>query len=401
MNKKKLLPLLLAAVLLLSFLPVSARADGSSTLTYRGREQGFDVNPGSAWTAADLFDGLKDVMPGDVRACDIAFVNAATDCDFAVLTLTAEPHGAENPLSESVAAAGETVKSAKDFLNQMTLTVTSGGQTLYDGPAGSDAMFGAGVALGTVRTGEQIGLHVVLSVPKEMDNDYASRAGEIDWVFHVETYNESQITVRKVWSEGNGWHKNDSVKVNLLRDGETVRTEELSAANQWTYTFERLVEGHEWSVEEAEVPAGYTVSYRTEGNLVTILNTARGAYPDYDGDRELTVVKKWEGKRGASSVTMALYNGAERVKTVELSDENGWAYTFADLDPQGNWQVIEQSVPKGYTPVYEKNGSTVTVTNTDRLIQTGVNNALVWVLAAAGALLVIAGAVLLKKRKKA
>ena len=39
MNKKKLLPLLLAAVLLLSFLPVSARADGSSTLTYRGREQ--------------------------------------------------------------------------------------------------------------------------------------------------------------------------------------------------------------------------------------------------------------------------------------------------------------------------------------------------------------------------
>ena len=165
MNKKKLLPLLLAAVLLLSFLPVSARADGSSTLTYRGREQGFDVNPGSAWTKADLFDGLKDVMPGDVRACDIAFVNAATDCDFAVLTLTAEPHGAGNPLSESVAAAGETVESAKDFLNQMTLTVTSGGQTLYDGPAGSDAMFGAGVALGTVRTGEQIGLHVVLSVP--------------------------------------------------------------------------------------------------------------------------------------------------------------------------------------------------------------------------------------------
>ena len=215
MNKKKLLPLLLAAVLLLSFLPVSARADGSSTLTYLGREQGFDVNPGSAWTSADLFDGLKDVMPGDVRACDIAFVNAATDCDFAVLTLTAEPHGAENPLSESVAAAGETVESAKDFLNRMTLTVTSGGQTLYDGPAGSDAMFGAGVALGTVRTGEQIGLHVVLSVPKEMDNAYASRAGEIDWVFHVETYNESQITVRKVWSEGNSWHENDSVKVNL------------------------------------------------------------------------------------------------------------------------------------------------------------------------------------------
>ena len=89
------------------------------------------------------------------------------------------------------------------------------------------------------------------------------------------------------------------------------------------------------------------------------------------------------------------------MKTVELSDENGWAHTFTDLDPQGNWQVIEQSVPKGYTPVYEKNGSTVTVTNTDRLIQTGVNNALIWVLAAAGALLVIAGAVLLKKRKKA
>ena len=398
---KKTLCALLAAALLLCFLPVSARADGSATLTFRGREQGFDVNPGSAWTSADLFDGFKDVMPGDALSCDIAFVNAAKDCDFAVLTLSAVPHGADNSLSESVAAAGETVESARDFLNQMNLTVTSGGQTLYDGPAGSDAMFGAGVALGTVRTGEQLGLHVALSVPKEMDNAYAARAGEIDWVFHVETYNESQITVRKVWSEGNAWHENDRVQVNLLRDGEIVRTEELNAANQWTYTFERLVEGHEWSVEETEVPAGYTVSYQTEGNLVTIVNTAGGAYPDYDGDKELTVVKKWEGKRGASSVTMALYNGTERVKTVELSDENGWSYTFTGLDPKGSWQVIEQSVPKGYTPVYEKSGSTVTVTNTDRLIQTGVNNALVWALAAAGALLVIAGAVLLKKRKKA
>lgn len=57
--------------------------------------------------------------------------------------------------------------------------------------------------LGTFRTGETATLKVELSVPIELDNKYANRVGEVDWIFHVEAYNESQLSVRKVWSDGN------------------------------------------------------------------------------------------------------------------------------------------------------------------------------------------------------
>lgn len=119
--------------------------------------------------------------------------------------------------------------------------------------------------LGTFRSGETAKLRVELTVPAELDNTYANRIGEVDWVFHLEAFQESQLTARKLWSDGNANHTGDTITVNLLRDGKIAETQELSAANGWAYTFDRLVEGHTWTVEEASVPAGYTVSYATEG----------------------------------------------------------------------------------------------------------------------------------------
>ena len=98
-------------------------------------------------------------------------------------------------------------------------------------------------------------LRVELTVPAELDNTYANRIGEVDWVFHLEAFQESQLTARKLWSDGNANHTGDTITVNLLRDGKIAETQELSAANGWAYTFDRLVEGHTWTVEEAlEIP---------------------------------------------------------------------------------------------------------------------------------------------------
>ena len=397
---------------LLLTVSLATSAFAASSITFKGFSDGFDFQPGSEYTETDLFDGFKNVMPGDTVTDTITVTNEATDCDYVNLYMRAEAHDeAGNPLSEK-AAEKESVATMTEFLSQLSMKVWNGTELIYD--ASPDQLDGLqdNTLLGTFRTGDTTTLKVELTVPIELDNRFANRVGEVDWIFHVEAYNESQLSVRKVWSDGNANHDQDSITVNLLKDGEVEQSQELNAENGWAYTFDRLAEGYTWTVEEADVPEDYEVSYDTAGTTTTITNTKKEAptpdpEPDPDPEPEepveITACKRWSGdssKERPDSVTVTLYDGKTAYETVRLSDKNDWSYTWEDLDADGNWQVVETNIPKGYVPSYKVKGDVVTITNTRTLIQTGQLNWPIWVLGGAGILLVVLGVVILTKRKQ-
>ena len=394
-------------LMLLVVMSMSVTAFAASpSITFEGFSKGFDFQPGSEYTETDLFGSFKNVMPGDTVTETITFTNSATDCDFVNLYMRAEAHDeTDNPLSPKVAEK-ESVATMTEFLSKLSMKVWNGTELIYD--ASPDQLDGlkSNKLLGTFRTGETATLKVELSVPIELGNEYANRVGEVDWIFHVEAYNESQLSVRMVWSDGNANHANDSITVNLLKDGKVESSQELNAANGWAYTFDRLLEGHTWTVEEAEVPAGYTVSYNTVGTLTTITNTKKTPpKPDPDPSYPLDVVarKVWSSddmKDRPDSVTVTLYNGDVPYETVRLGAWNNWTYTWKDLSAYGNWQVIESNIPKGYVPSYSVSGNVVTITNTRSLIQTGQLNWPIWVLGGAGLVLVSLGGAMLVKKKR-
>ena len=402
------LVLMLLAVLSMS---VAAFAE-SPSITFKGHSEGFDFQPGSDYTATDLFGNFKNVMPGDTVEETITFTNSAADCDFVNLYMRAEAHDeTENPLSSNVAKE-ETLATMTEFLSKLSMKVWNGTELIYE--ASPDKLGGlqSNTLLGTFRTGETGKLTVQLSVPIDLDNKYANRVGEVDWIFHVEAYNESQLSVRKVWSDGNANHSNDSITVNLLKDGKVEKSQVLNAENGWAYTFDRLVEGHTWTVEEAEVPSGYNVSYSTEGTQTTITNTKKPSSkhnpttpePDSTYPLDIVVHKVWSGdnsKDRPDSVTVTLYNGNDVCETVRLGEWNNWTYVWHDPNAYGNWQAIETSIPYGYVPSYSLSGNVLRITNTRCLIQTGQLNWPIWVLGGAGLVLVsLGGAILVKKKEK-
>ena len=375
------------------------------SITFKGFTSGFDFQPGSEYTVTDLFNSFKNVMPGDTVTETITFTNSASDCDFVNLYMRAEAHDeTANPLSPKVADK-ETIAAMTEFLSKLSMKVWNGTEIIYDAAPNELGGLGSNKFLGTFRSGETASLKVELSVPIDLDNKFADRIGEVDWIFHVEAYNESQLSVRKVWSDGNANHANDSITVNLLKDGKVERSQELNAANGWAYTFDRLAEGHTWTAEEAAVPAGYTVSYSTTGTMTTITNTKNSQpEPEPSYPLDLTVRKVWSSdalKNRPSSVTVTLYNGDVPYETVRLGSWNNWTYTWKDPNAYGNWQVIETNIPKGYVPSYSVSGNIVTITNTRSLIQTGQLNWPIWVLGGAGlALVALGGAMLVKKKKE-
>ena len=369
----------LSCLLILLLVLCTMQTAFAGTIEYAGEAKRIVFASGSQYTDSDLFDGFKNVMPGDQKTETITFTNTATDSAFVKLYMQAKPHNEENPLSEKVAAHNNTTLAmAEAFLAQLTIKVWNGskdaGKLLYDSN-GTVNDLDEGVLLGEFRSGEQGTITVEVTVPKELGNAYADRIGEIDWIFTTEAFNESQLVVHKVWGDGS-WneHENDSVKVALVKDadadgkgGTEIKTIVLNTANNWSHTFDRLVEGHTWSVRELNVPAGYTPSYKTDGNVVTITNN-----PNYTPAPSInyTVEKQWAGNdknpnAAPSSVSVQLYMGsAPYGDPVTLSSANGWTYTWLGLSSSYSWSVREVSVPEGYTASYATVGNKTIITNT-------------------------------------
>ncbi len=409
----------------------AGKAVASASFTYKGQESGMEFRPGSKYSDDDMFN-FKNVMPGDELTEEITFTNAATDCGFINLYMRAElPEEDKEARIDSAQAEASVLQ--KEFLEQLAMTVTNKetGERIFEGQASQFAdgdRLGTEKLLGTFRHGDTATLVVTLKVPLEMDNTFASCLGKVDWIFHVEAYQESQLCVRKVWSDGNNSHANEKVAVNLLKNGAVERSAELSAANGWAYTFDRLVEGNTWTVEEASVPSGYTVSYRSTGNEVVITNTKKeephnpGGTPEEPATPtttttarktvEVTAKKVWGSElltTHPDAVVASLYNGEALYAQVYLNADNNWTYTWKNLDATGNWLVMEACIPYGYVPSYAWDGKVMTITNTRvqtaptpenvvKLIQTGQLNWPVWVLGGAGIVLLAAGVVLVRRR---
>lgn len=389
------------------FLNLSAYAfEADSVIVFKGAQEGFEIQSGSEYTASDLFDDFKNIMPGDKLTEEIKIKNEASDCDYINLYMRAIVHDESgNPLTYSVAGKREeTLSSMQEFLSQLTMRIYNGEELIYDASPDEAGALINNVLLGTLKKGDSLDIKVELDVPVELGNEYANRVGEVDWAFLAECIEFEKLTVHKIWDDNGYPERPESVTAHLLRDGEKYEAVELNDSNQWTYTWDDLDDRYQWSVAE-DVPSGYEVAYKTEDNKVFITN-----HKDYEPipepePQDLTVKKVWSDENNKSgfrpdSVSVTLYNGEKAVEKVVLGDWNNWTYTWKELDGNGDWSVLETGIPKGYTPSYRADGDVVTITNTATLIQTGQ---LIWpiiVLGGLGVLMVSFGIIMVIRKKK-
>jgi hypothetical protein len=70
----------------------------------------------------------------------------------------------------------------------------------------------------------------------------------------------TKITVKKVWNSDASTEAEDSVTVQLLKDGRVIETATLSAKNNWQIVFDNMPESDAYSVKEVDVPKGFTAT---------------------------------------------------------------------------------------------------------------------------------------------
>lgn len=132
-----------------------------------------------------------------------------------------------------------------------------------------------------------------------------------------------------------------------------------------------------YALKEIKAPTGYEIPEQdmtyfavemTEERVITLQIENRKSDSGVEDPSSVTVRKVWEDGGNADrpeAVLVQLYrNGEAYGVPVELSEENGWEYTWQALDNSVEWMVDEIEVPEGYRKTVTRDGNVWTITNT-------------------------------------
>ena len=182
-----------------------------------------------------------------------------------------------------------------------------------------------------------------------------------------------KVSGTKIWDDANNQDglRPESITVNLLADAEIIKTKTVTANDNWLYTFDNLPKYRDQGIEIVYTIAEVAVDgYNTTVNGYDITNTHK------PGTVEVSGIKTWDdnnnqdGKR-PESITVNLLANGEVIDTKEVTEANGWAYTFANLDEFKEGVRITYTVTEEKVEEYETTieGFNITNTHTPELIE--------------------------------
>ena len=176
--------------------------------------------------------------------------------------------------------------------------------------------------------------------------------------------------VTKVWNDNNNQDgiRPKSITVKLYKNGKIEKTVTISAANNWTYTFENLPKYYDegkpviYEIVEDEVK-GYTSNVSQDKETSkdkkeyngTITNTHKVA------KKNIKVTKTWKDNNNKinkrpESITVNVLKNGEFFKQIILTKDMNWMFILNNLDKFENGKeiiyTIEELKVRGYTTTY-------------------------------------------------
>jgi hypothetical protein len=82
------------------------------------------------------------------------------------------------------------------------------------------------------------------------------------------------LTIKKVWNTDSSTQATESVTVQLLKNGNVIKTATLNEKNNWQVTYDNMPASDAYSIKEIDVPKGFTATYSNDGYVFTVTNTS-------------------------------------------------------------------------------------------------------------------------------
>lgn len=244
---------------------------------------------------------------------------------------------------------------------------------------------GSFTSLDKYHSGEEIQYTVVEENVGAYASDISGSAAVGFIITNAHTPETIEISGRKTWEDADNQDgkRPEAITINLLNRALTVRSQEVTSANGWTWNFTNLPKyenGVEIEYRISENPIkDYTAGY----NGYNVTNTYT------PGKTSVQVIKSWDdannqdGVRPESVTVKLLADGADTGKTLELNANNGWMGSFTNLDEKQGGREITYAVDEvsvaGYTSNIAGTPAGFTITNAHTPATIDVNGTKTWV----------------------
>ena len=143
------------------------------------------------------------------------------------------------------------------------------------------------------------------------------------------------VVVQANWEDNNDakGFRPDSMEVTVLKNGEELETRVLNASNNYTITYENVLESDSYTIEIEDVNHynktinGTTVNY--------VLNI-----------RDIVVAVEFTGEPTTlpNSVDVEVFSGELLVETLTLNDSNNWKHTYVNIPVETTYTVNAEDI---------------------------------------------------------
>ena len=195
----------------------------------------------------------------------------------------------------------------------------------------------------------------------------------------------TEVKGTKTWDDANNQDgkRPASITVNLLADGKQVASTEVTADQNWQYTFSNLPKFADGKEIVYTVTENQVVDYTTEVKGFDITNSYT------PGKTSVSVTKSWDdannqdGLRPESIKVQLLADGQKQGDIVELNSANKWTTTWHDLNQKSAgkdivYTVEEVKVADYTTTVDATDPGNIKLTNTHAPATTEVKGTKTW-----------------------
>ena len=196
---------------------------------------------------------------------------------------------------------------------------------------------------------------------------------------------ETSVSVRKVWTDSDNQDgiRPESISVQLKADGKASgEPVVLNEANNWTYTWTKLAKNAnkteiQYTVDEVDVPSGYTKTVTKESTGYVITNTHNPETTSINGTKTWSDNDNQDGKRPTSITVNLLANGT-KVDSKEVTANDNWKYSFTNLPKYAAGNEIIYTVSEDLVNGYRAIVNDYNITNTHETEKTEVSGIKSW-----------------------
>ncbi|WP_423356974.1 Cna B-type domain-containing protein, partial [Melissococcus plutonius] len=183
----------------------------------------------------------------------------------------------------------------------------------------------------------------------------------------------------KIWDDDNNHDgtRPDKITIHLMANGKEVNKKEVTAKDNWKYSFTDLPENEagkaiKYTVKEDQVP-GYETSY--EGN--NVVNKHPSAKTEVSGSKIWEDNNNQDGTR-PDKITVHLMANDKEVDKKEVTAKDSWKYSFTDLPKNEAGKAIQYKIKEDQVPGYETSYEGNNVVNKHPSAKTEVSGAKIW-----------------------